>query len=196
MIKSVSYQGGLHGEFIISQIQEHYPTKFWSNLRGRSYLWNEMNRYKVYYNNNAKIKALSAWWDEQDVLDFYEKFVDDRTFIVRDHRPAMVYENFDNLVIYPDTYDYYMRKEKLLHIKTKNTDGSQHDISEMPEEKFDPKMFLPETAKYALPISKFFSLEGLNILEDYFEIRYSQLMMDEIKEYFDRDEKLIWSMSS
>lgn len=191
MIKCVTYPGGLHGEFIISQIIRHNSTRFWCNVASQPYRWGQANRYKVYYNNGKNIKPLTAHWNDDEVEKYWDIHDDGRDFIVRKHDTNPT--KFPELTFFPDTYFWYERSVKLLQYKHLKTEHEKYHDEIIPESEWEPRK---GKGQINIPISAFFDFTALELVEQFFKIKYTDEMKQEIIEYKKRDDEIFWSMSS
>lgn len=202
-IYCINYKGGSGGEFITSQIKLHYPGLFWTNLHTQSFpKWLEYNRYKSYWrtDEDKHLLPLSPFWkDENEIIDFYKNFCDSRKLIVRNHRLRKISE-FPFIVIYCETFEYFIRMKRLAKIKIEKTENrilseDDHPSSTVKEwldkNGWNPNVFRHPDASHYLSVESFLDLSGLHILEEFLGITYTDEMKKEILEYKKRDDALL-----
>lgn len=185
MIRCVTYPGGLHGEFIITQIQKRHRRYF------TNYYCPDIpahNRYKVYDNVDNDYPALTAHWNMDDVKKLLEenKYIAKKDLILKRHKHLD--HPFPNINIYPDNSFYFKRLHLLGTLKIWLTEGLKWDI--VGEESFNEKNN-EQFDENDLGISEFFDFSGLYKLEKFFQIKYTHEMRKQIMEYYQRDDDLL-----
>lgn len=188
MIRSITYPGGFHGEFVITQIQKNYPNQFYTNYYCPDIPF--ANRYQVYQNPRDLYKALECKWTVEDVKKFLNenKSAEQQNIILRRH--SKIETPFPNINIYPDNAYYFVRGYLLASLKLKLTDNKVFGtFDESDYEDYLLKNNFDEEKD--LGISSFFDLSGLHKLEKFFNIKYTDKMKNEINRYCNRDDKLL-----